>query len=71
MIAPNRIRTDSDRSQKARFWWVHGLSMIEWFRSQPEYRQRIYALLVGIILLTLPCYCTGFVLLVLAPARTS
>ena len=38
------------------------------FRSLPTYRQRIYALLIGAILITLPCYCTGVILLVLAPA---
>jgi len=43
--------------------------MTNWFRSLPSYRQRIYALLVGAIALTLPCYCIGVVLLVLAPAQ--
>ena len=42
---------------------------MDWFRSLPAYRQKIYALLIGAILLTLPCYCTGVLLLVLAPAQ--
>src|SRR5258707_15711279 len=31
-------------------------------------RRRTYSILTGIILLTLPCYCAGFIALSLAPA---
>lgn len=42
---------------------------MDWFRSLPRYRQRIYLLLIGAILVTLPCWCLGILLLVLAPAE--
>lgn len=42
---------------------------MDWFYALPEYRQRIYVILIGAILLTLPCYCLGIVLLILAPAE--
>lgn len=43
--------------------------IMNWFRNLPEYRQRYYALLTGAILLTLPCYCTGLLFLILATAQ--
>ena len=42
---------------------------MNWFRSLPQYRQRYYALLVGAILLTLPCYCTGLLLFIMSPSQ--
>jgi len=41
---------------------------MDWFRSLPEYRRKIYLLLIVAILLTLPCYCIGLALLIMAPA---
>ncbi len=40
---------------------------MDWFRSAPDYRRKIYLLLIIAILLTLPCYCIGLVLLIMAP----
>jgi len=44
---------------------------MDWFRSLPEYRRKIFFLLVVAILLTLPCYCIGLALLILAPEETA
>ncbi len=43
---------------------------MDWFRSAPDYRRKIYLLLIIAILLTLPCYCIGLVLLIMAPEET-
>jgi hypothetical protein len=44
---------------------------MDWFRSLPEYRRKIFLLLIVAILLTLPCYCIGLALLILAPEETA
>ena len=44
---------------------------MDWFRSLPDYRRKIYLLLIVAILLTLPCYCIGLALLILAPEETA
>ena len=44
---------------------------MDWFRSLPDYRRKIYLLLIVAILLTLPCYCVGLVLLTQAPEETA
>ena len=40
---------------------------MDWYRRLPGDRRRTVILLVGAILLTLPCYCCGFTLLIVAP----
>ncbi len=44
------------------------MTSMDRFRALPDDRQRLYLLLIGAILLTLPCYCLGFLLLVVAPS---
>jgi hypothetical protein len=44
---------------------------MDWFRSLPAYRRKIYLLLIVAILLTLPCYCIGLALLIQAPEETA
>ena len=41
--------------------------MIEWWNSFPREKRNIYAVLLGIILMTIPCYCLGIVALASAP----
>ncbi|MGQ9600010.1 MAG: hypothetical protein ACUVWZ_11415, partial [Anaerolineae bacterium] len=43
------------------------MGLMDRFRALPGYRQRLYLLLISAILLTLPCYCIGILLLVVAP----
>lgn len=41
--------------------------MIEWWNSFPREKRNIYAVLLGTILTTIPCYCLGIVALASAP----
>jgi len=41
--------------------------MTEWFKSLPAEKRNVYAVLLGIILLTIPCYCLGIAALAAAP----
>lgn len=50
---------------------AHGKGPMDWFRSLPDYRRKVYLLLIVAILLTLPCYCIGLMLLALAPEGTA
>lgn len=43
--------------------------LADWLDRQPSARRRLYSLLIGVILLTLPCYAAGVLLLVLSDAE--
>ncbi|MFN2115791.1 MAG: hypothetical protein ACK2T6_08745 [Anaerolineae bacterium] len=45
--------------------------LADWLDRQPSSRRRLYSLLIAIILLTLPCYAAGILLLVLSDAEPS
>ncbi|RMF01103.1 MAG: hypothetical protein D6768_11355, partial [Chloroflexi bacterium] len=41
--------------------------MFDWFNNQPQQKRAIYGVLIGIILMTIPCYCLGLIALATAP----
>ncbi|HEY84730.1 MAG TPA: hypothetical protein G4N96_06425 [Chloroflexi bacterium] len=42
-----------------------------WLGNIPEQKRATYGLLLGVILLTIPCYCLGFMLLAASPEQNS
>lgn len=43
--------------------------LADWLDQQPRTRRRLYSLFIAIILLTLPCYASGVLLLVISDAE--